>query len=232
MNDGRAVAAAADAATRGDVERRWLVTLQQLVGAVAHELRNALNGVAVNLEVVRSRCGRDGVAASALGSFAGSASGQLEQVIGMTDALLALARTGQEPAAIGRITDQVAALVRPVLAANGGSMELVVDGDAVTRIPAEAARLFVAATVQAAVRAAVDEAVHAAGEGGSSAGLDGAAISCRVRQLNTPVPGVELRVEGSFARTPVFDEGLAQLARKYAVGVVPAEDSIITTFPA
>ncbi|MFL5562610.1 MAG: hypothetical protein ACJ79K_14155 [Gemmatimonadaceae bacterium] len=227
MNDGRAVAAAADAATRGDVERRWLVTLQQLVGSVAHELRNALNGVAVNLEVVRSRSSRDGVAASALGSFAGSASGQLEQVIGMTDALMALARAGQEPAAIGRITDQVTALVRPVLAANGGSVGLVVDGDAVTRIPAEAARLFVAATIQAAVRAAA----HGAGDG-ESAGSDGATISCRVQPVNTPVQGVELRVEGSFARSPMLDEGLAQLARKYSVGVVPAENSITTTFPA
>ena len=153
---GRVVAAAPDLATSrdGEVERRWLAALQRLTGRVAHELRNALNVVAVNLEVVRSRAGREGLAASALGSFAGSASDQLEQVIGMTDALLALARAAQEPAAIGRTTDQVAALVRPVLAANGGALELVVEGERTTRVPSSAARLFVAVTLQAAIDAA------------------------------------------------------------------------------
>jgi signal transduction histidine kinase len=225
VRDGSAVATSVDAATRdSEVERRWLATLQALTGSVAHELRNALNGVAVNLEVVRSRSGRDGVPASALGSFAGSASGQLEQVITMTDALMALARAGQEPAGIGRMADQVAALIRPVLTASGGSLELEVEGEGRTRVPAAAARLFVAATMRAAVEAARGN--------GDAAKEHGIAIFCRVRSAGAPGHSVQLRVDGNFARLPMLDAGLAELARTYAVGVVPADDSITSTFPA
>ena len=226
MEEGRTVAAARDAATSrdGEVERRWLAMLQQLTSGVAHELRNALNGVAVNLEVVRSRAGRDGLAASALGSFAGSASDQLEQVIAMTDALMALARAGQEPAAIGRTTDQVAALVRPALAANGGALDLVVEGEGTTHVPSAAARLFIAATLQSAL--------NAARPSGDAVKESGASLSCRVREVDGQVKGVELRVEGAFARTPTLDPTLATLAREYGVGVLPAERSITSTFPA
>ena len=225
MKGGDRVATSSGAAARdGEVERRWLAALQQLTGAVAHELRNALNGVAVNLEVVRSRSGRDGVPASALGSFAGSAAGQLEQVITMTDALMALARAGQEPAALGRTADQVAALVRPVLVANGGSLDLAVEGEGTTRVPAAATRLFVAAAMQAALDAARGKE--------TAAKHDHAALACRVRAVGAPEHSVELRVEGNFARTPALEAGLAELARTYSVGVVPSDDSITLTFPA
>ena len=228
MEEGRTVAAARDAARSrdGEVERQWLAMLQQLTSGVAHELRNALNGVAVNLEVVRSRAAREGLAASALGSFAGSASDQLEQVIAMTDALMALARAGQEPAAIGRTTDQVAALVRPVLAANGGVLDLAVEGEGTTRVPAAAARLFIAATLRAAV-----DAARTTGDGTKESG---AALTCRVREAagEGEARGVELRVEGRFARMPALDATLATLAKEYGVGVRPAESSITSTFPA
>ena len=228
MEEGRTVAAARDAANDrdGEVERHWLAMLQQLTSGVAHELRNALNGVAVNLEVVRSRAGREGLAASALGSFAGSASDQLEQVIAMTDALMALARPGQEPVAIGRTTDQVAALVRPVLAANGGALELKVEGEGTTRVPPAAARLFIAATLQAAMNAA-----RATGDATKDSGTS---LTCRVaeRAGEGEGKGVELRVEGAFARMPMLDATLATLAREYGVGVRPAESSITSTFPA
>lgn len=228
MEEGRTVAAARDAANNrdGEVERRWLAMLQQLTSGVAHELRNALNGVAVNLEVVRSRAGREGLAASALGSFAGSASEQLEQVIAMTDALMALGRAGQEPVAIGRTTDQVAALVRPVLAANGGALDLRVEGEGTTRVPSAAARLFIAATLQAAMNAARPT--------GDAAKDSRVSLACRVAELAgaDEGKGVELRVEGAFARTPMLDATLATLAREYGVGVRPAESSITATFPA
>jgi signal transduction histidine kinase len=224
VTEGRTVAAAPDVATRrdGEVERRWLAALQQLTSGVAHELRNALNGVAVNLEVVRSRAGREGLPASALGSFAGSASDQLEQVIGMTDALMALARPGQDPATVGRIADQVAALVRPALAASGGALDLVVEGEGTTRVPAGAVRLFIAVTMIAAVNAS-----RAAGDGSA----DGtASLACRVQAGGKE--GVELRVEGAFTKTPSFDTGLTSLAEEYGVGVQPTERSITLTFPA
>lgn len=213
--------AAGSGRRHGDVERVWLVVLQQLADSVAHELRNALNGVAVNLEVVRSRSGRDGVAASALGSFASSASDQLEAVIQMTDALMTLSRPPHDPAVIGRTADLVAALVRPPLAATGGSLDVIVEGEGNTRIPAEAARLFVAAALRAAVAATVDSTAGSA---------PGGALHCRVRPADGG--GGELAVNGAMRRTPLLDESVWQLAKAYGVGVVPAESSITLTFPA
>lgn len=216
MTEGRAVATtrgAMEGRRNADVERLWLAVLQQLAGTVAHELRNALNGVAVNLEVVRSRSSREGVAASALGSFAGSAAGQLEHVIAITDALMSLSRSQDGAAMIGRTTDHVAALVRPALAAAGGSLDLVVEGEGTTRVPADAARLFVAAALQQAVAAA----------SGTSAML-----RCRVR----PVNGVELRVDGTFDAPLRLDDGVTELAKVYDVGIRPTDDSITLTFPA
>ncbi len=202
-----------------DVERLWLAALQTLAANVAHELRNALNGVAVNLEVVRSRSSRDGVAASALGSYATAASDQLEQVIAISDALISLARAQDGAVVVGRTTDRVAALVRPVLVAAGGSLELVVEGDGMTQVPAEATRLFIAAALQRAVEATAESA----GDGSKRA-----VLTCRIR----PADGVELCIEGTFARVPRLDSAVSQLANEFGVGVHPTESSITLTFPA
>jgi signal transduction histidine kinase len=216
VTEGRAVATTRDAKGNGasaELERLWLAALQQLAGTVAHELRNALNGVAVNLEVVRSRSAREGVAASALGSFAGSAAAQLEHVIAITDALMSLARSSDGAAMVGRTTDHVASLIRPALAAGGGSLELVVEGEGTTRVPATAARLFIAAALQRAVAAS---------------GERGGVLRCRVR----PAGGVELQVDGSFVTSPRLDDGVNELAKAYGVGIQPTGSSITLTFPA
>src|SRR4051812_21248311 len=55
----------------------WADTLQSLANVVAHDLRNALNAVAVNLEVVRSRSAR-GAEASAIAPFAATAANNFE----------------------------------------------------------------------------------------------------------------------------------------------------------
>src|SRR5688500_20153871 len=73
----------------------WLGALQNLAGRVAHEIRNPLNAVAVNLEVVRSRCERGAVEPPAVLPFATAAAGELERVSRLIDALLALARPGR-----------------------------------------------------------------------------------------------------------------------------------------
>ena len=201
----------------GDVDRRWLAALQALAGNVSHELRNALNGVAVNLEVVRSRSAREGVAASTLGSYAASASDQLEQVIAMTDALMSLARAQDGAIAIGRTADRVATLVRPPLIAAGGSLELVVEGDGSTVVPAEAARLFIAAVLQLAVESAK-----------ANKGSGNVALTCRVR----PADGVELQVEGAFGTPPRLEGEVGELAKAQGVGIRATESNITLTFPA
>ena len=221
MSQGKEAVAASPggdvaAARQERIDRLWLDVYQRLTAGVGHELRNSLNGVAVNLEVVRSRSGREGVAAAALGSFAASASEQLEHVIAITEALVALGRPARSPATIGRFADQVARLLRPALVATGGTLDLVVEGEGTTRVPADAARLLVAAAMTAAVEGA-----------GLQAG-GGGAVQCRVR----PAGGVELTIEGRFASAPRLAAEIERAAAELAVGVRSASSSITLTFPA
>jgi hypothetical protein len=62
--------------------------VREILRRAGHELRNALNGVAVNVEVVRSRAGREG-SAKDLASFAERASAQVGEASALTDGLLA-----------------------------------------------------------------------------------------------------------------------------------------------
>ena len=57
----RRVAVSAPARADAVIDAMWLATLQGICARAAHELRGALNAVAVNLEVARSRSERHGV---------------------------------------------------------------------------------------------------------------------------------------------------------------------------
>ena len=201
----------APAETAARAERLWLAQLHRLAGGVSHELRNALNGVAVNLEVVRSRSERDGVPARSLASFAGSASDQLETVIAVTEALMSLARPAREPATVGRIADQILAVLRPPLVASGGSVKLEVEGEGSTTVGAEVVRALVAA----ALVAASDAAGPLAGE-----------IRCRVG----PAAGVRMEVMASGIGP--LGEDVLRVAADSAVDVRSDGEGITLTFPA
>ena len=128
------------------VERLWLDRLYALAGPVAHELRNALNGVAVNVEVVRSRA-RGEAPASSIGHFADTAADQLESLTGLTDALLALVRPVAEPADVADVAARLATLLGAVARPDGGAVALAVvpDGARVrTTVSGEALRGLVA----------------------------------------------------------------------------------------
>jgi signal transduction histidine kinase len=62
--------------------------VREILRLAGHELRNALNGVAVNVEVVRSRADREG-SPKDLASFADRASGQVGEASALADGLLA-----------------------------------------------------------------------------------------------------------------------------------------------
>jgi hypothetical protein len=121
----------------------WAETFQSLANVVAHDFRNALNAVAVNLEVVRSRSAR-GAEASAIAPFAATAATNFETAAAAAEALLAFVRP--EP---GRVTR----LAR-LLAVRGGARLSVSDqsdGRAATTAPPDVARAVVARSVLAAV---------------------------------------------------------------------------------
>ena len=65
--------------------------VREIIRRAGHEIRNALNGVAVNVEVVRSRSGREG-ATGDLTSFAEHASAQVREASVLADGLLAFVK--------------------------------------------------------------------------------------------------------------------------------------------
>ena len=70
-------------------EPEWLPQLRGLVRGSAHETRNALNGLVVNLEVVRSRLARNGGQESLL-AFAETAAAQAEETVRLNEASASL----------------------------------------------------------------------------------------------------------------------------------------------
>ena len=88
--------------------------VREILRRAGHELRNALNGVAVNVEVVRSRADREG-SAKELASFAERASAQVGEASALTDGLLAF---------VGSVLS----------AQSGGTLKTTGDGGAGSRI--------------------------------------------------------------------------------------------------
>ena len=156
------------------LEGLWLATFQRALGRASHDVRDALNGVAVNLEVIRGRAAKADVAAAAVAPFAEAAAQQLERLTSLIEAVLALGRADRQPA-------DVAVTLRRIATVCGASSsptdaEVVVEvGDmesAVTSVAGAAVRLAIAAPVLALVhgengpgRAPAVKCVVSAGEG-------------------------------------------------------------------
>ena len=107
----------------------WLRELQRLVASVAHEVRNPLNGVALNLEVLRGRVGRTQGDPTVLGGFAEAAVSDLGIAIRLCDALLAVARPVREPTELGSVLEPIAVLAGAVAKARGGALEVTLPDD-------------------------------------------------------------------------------------------------------
>ena len=125
----------------------WLAVLQRALGRAAHDVKDALNGVSVNLEVVRSRASRTDAAASTVAPFAEAAAQQLERLTALLDAVLALGRSERGPVDVGITMRRVAALCSASNAASDARVtvrEALVD-DARTSVAIDAVRLALTA---------------------------------------------------------------------------------------
>lgn len=159
--------------TSQSTECLWLDALQRMAGRAAHELRGALNGVSVNLEVVRSRMAKPDAAATSVAKYANAASDQLGTVIAMSEALLSLTRAVRGPVEIGATTRRIETLLAPPLRAEGRSFaaDASVDEFGVTTADGTAARLVIAASLLAAIDASGRVVCRASdGDGGAWAG--------------------------------------------------------------
>jgi hypothetical protein len=126
-----------------DAGALWLAALQRALGRAAHDVKDALNGVSVNLEVIRSRAARADAQASTVAPFADAAAQQLDRLTGLLDAVLALGRSEREPADVGITLRRVATLCGASSAATDARVIVrdAVVGDARTRVPGDVVRL-------------------------------------------------------------------------------------------
>jgi signal transduction histidine kinase len=131
----------------------WLAALQRALARASHDVKDALNGVSVNLEVVRSRAARPDAPASAVAPFAEAAAQQLERLSSLMEAVLALGRAEREPADVGITLRRVAALCGASSSAadSGVTVRDGSEGEARTSVGGDAVRLALAAPLLDAV---------------------------------------------------------------------------------
>lgn len=193
----------------------WLGVWQRIAGRSAHEVKNALNGVSVNLEVVRSRLARAAADPSATSTtatrFAEVASAQFELLAVLCDAMLGLARPTRPSADIAQLLAPLVVLLDAIARSEGGS--LIVGGlgtGSATRVvaPPLLVRLLLAAALDAAVGR-------------------GRAVTCRVES------GREVRVriawDGAEPAPPLAPE-IARAAAAEGVGFEAGAHAVTLTF--
>jgi hypothetical protein len=178
---------------------------------VTHEIRNPLNGAAVNLEVVRSRAGRPGVDAGSLAPFAEAASAELGRAIGLVEALLALARPAPNPVDLGVLLQPLLVVYRAVAEAGGGSVDLdTPSGEAaLADVDGDAARLLLTALLDVAVAGA-------------------ASVRCSLGTLDRG-PTVRVARDGALIEVP---EAVRSAARDAGLALAEAPDGVTLILPA
>jgi signal transduction histidine kinase len=139
-----------------DVSALWLETLQRLADRAAHEIKGALNGVALNVEVVRSRTAKAGADVGAVAPYATAAHQQMESLTTLTESLLSLARPVRGRCDLGVLLGRFADLAAPIAREGGGELRIGAlpgAGDAMVQVAPDAARLALGAAMLAALEA-------------------------------------------------------------------------------
>jgi len=138
-----------------ELDALWLMTLQEVIGRAAHEVKDSLNAVSLNLEVIRSRTARAASAGAghnsdngSLAAFSTAAVEQLELLTMRTEAVLFLSRQLRGQSDVATVLRHLACLLIPATKADGG--RLTVDGyqnSAPTSAPGPAVRLALASAL-------------------------------------------------------------------------------------
>jgi hypothetical protein len=130
-----------------DVAVLWLATLQRALGRASHDVKDALNGVSVNLEVIRARAARPDAPAATVAQFAEAAAQQVERLTTLIEAVLALGRAEREPVDVGATLRRVATLCGASASSSDATVEVRDDGvdSALTRVRGDAVRLALTA---------------------------------------------------------------------------------------
>lgn len=194
-----------------EVARLWLQALNRIGVLASHELRGAINSVAVSLEVVRSRCLRPGTSLPDVAPFAEGASDQLGLVTSIGDALLYLVRPAPDREDIAATVRRLTVLFDAAARSHGGAVTLERtddDGDTRTSAGSEASRLILAAALLAVTS-------------------PGSTASCRI----TVDSKIVVRVKGQGGGAVRLDDEVAAVAASAGVDLRYEPSEVILAFP-
>jgi len=198
-------------ADRTVIDALWLGVLARIGGHAAHEVKGALNGVSVNVEVVRTRAEKPGAAAATVAQYANGAAEQLTAVITMSEALLWLVREPRGPIAIATVVDRVEALLGPAARADGRRLETdeSLNQLVATSADANATRL----AIGGCMLAGVEQSMHARCAAGDHAG------------------GPAVRIESRDGAALATDETLVTAVASAGIRITAEPTAIFIRFP-
>lgn len=134
----------------------WLEVLQRAMARASHDVKDAINGVSVNLEVIRSRAARPDTPATAVAKFGEAAAHQLERLTNLIEAALALGRPEREPVDVALTLRRIVVICGASSSASDAIVRLEepLDGDMMTtRMPGSLVRLALMSPLLDAVSA-------------------------------------------------------------------------------
>jgi len=188
------------------VSALWLDEFGRLTGHVLHGLRNGLQGVGINLEVIRSRSEVGSATAADLRVFAANAARQFEDVSAQVEALAFLSKDVPGDAEIDATMRAIVTLLNA-----GGDTRVQLDGgapQAKAAVSHIAARLIITHVIMSAAKT-------------------GSAVSCALVSAR-PVTA-ELRM--TPAMTPVLDQEVLTVARALHIRIAANASAVTVTFP-
>lgn len=212
---GEQAGAADGAANRPPVDSAaaaaWLARLYELGRPATHEVRNALNGLAVNLEVVRSRAARPDAPAASVARFADAAVEQLDHLASLAEALLSFIRPVPEPVDVALLVGRLGVLLGAIARGDGGTVTVSLarsDVSYVTGAPGDAVRL----AITAMLLTAFDRA---------------GALSCELVEWSRP----ELRLRREGSSLPSLPDDVAALVARAGARLDVHPDGWVAVFP-
>ena len=104
----------------------WGQAWEDVLGGARHEVRDSLNGLAVNIEVMRSRLAAGKTDHKSLAPFAEASHQQLQNVIARMQAVFYMGqlRNAPGPGDVARTVEQFAALLVPAAKSKGMTLEI------------------------------------------------------------------------------------------------------------
>ena len=200
-------------ASSSELDARWLAALARLVDRAAHELKGALNGVSVNQEVIRSRAGKPNTSAASVSSFAAAAADQLDVVISLTEALLALTRRAREPVDVGAEVRRIAILLGAAARSDGKRLTID-DAMAWSSVGATSAS-------GSAVRLAICECLLVAVDGSTD-------VRC-VALADERAPG--MRIESGEGNAVMVEPEIVAAAADAGITIRAEPSAVLISFP-